>query len=64
MPKLKWCYVNIRNEVISPFFDTKKDAKQYLNNGGKVNDYLMFTLEQVRVWQKRIEGYFKAEYPF
>ena len=50
MPKLKWCYVNIRNEVVSPFFDTKKDAKQYLNNGGKVNDYLMFTLEQVRVW--------------
>ena len=52
MQKMRYCYVNIRNEVVSPFFDTKKEAINYLDNGGKINDYLMFSLEYVRVWNE------------
>ena len=50
MPKMKYCYVNIKNEVVSPFFDTKKEAVSYLDNGGKIDDTWMFSLEYVRVW--------------
>ena len=49
MVKIKYAYVNIKNEVVSPFFDTKKEAISYLDNGGKVNDTWMFSLEYVRV---------------
>ena len=52
MPKMKYCYVNIKNEVVSPFFNTKKEAINYLDNGGKVNDKWMFSLEYVRVWSE------------
>ena len=52
MPKMKYCYVNIKNEVVSPFFNTKKEAVSYLDNGGKVNDTWMFSLEYVRVWSE------------
>ena len=50
MAKIQWCYVNIRNAVVSPFFDTKKEAVLYLNNGGKIKGNLMFSLEKVRNW--------------
>ena len=50
MPKIKYAYVNIKNDVVSPFFDTKKEAVSYLDNGGKVNDKWMFSLEKIRVW--------------
>ena len=50
MAKIQWCYVNIRNEIVSPFFNTKKEAVTYLDNAGKVNDCLMFSLEKVRNW--------------
>ena len=52
MPKMKYCYVNIKNEVVSPFFNTKKEAINYLDNGGKIDDSWMFSLEYVRVWSK------------
>ena len=50
MPKIKYAYVNIKNEVVSPFFDTKKEAVSYLDNGGKINNAWMFSLEKIRVW--------------
>ena len=49
MAKIKYAYVNIKNDVVSPFFDTKKEAIAYLDNGGKVNDTWMFSLEKIRV---------------
>ena len=52
MPKMKYCYVNIKHQVVSRFFDTKKEAMDYLDNGGKVNDTWMFSLEKVRVWSE------------
>ncbi len=48
--KIKYCYVNIRNEVVSPFFNTKKEAITYIDNGGKINDYLMFSLKKICVF--------------
>ena len=44
--------VNIKNEVVSPFFNTKKEAINYLDNGGKIDDTWMFSLEYVRVWSE------------
>lgn len=49
--KIKYCFVNIKGFVVSPFFDTKKQAYTYLDNGGKVDNTLMFKIEKVRVWQ-------------
>ena len=50
MAKIKYAYVNIKNDIVSPFFDTKKEAISYLDNGGKINDTWMFSLEKIRVW--------------
>ena len=50
MAKIKYAYVNIKNDVVSPFFDTKKEAVSYLDNGGKINNTWMFSLEKIRVW--------------
>ena len=52
MAKIKYAYVNIKNDVVSPFFDTKKEAVSYLDNGGKINNTWMFSLEKIRVWSK------------
>ena len=31
MAKIKYAYVNIKNDIGSPFFDTKKEAISYLD---------------------------------
>ena len=48
--KEKYCYVNIKNEVVSPFFNTPKEAEKYLDKHGVYSDVWMFALEKVRVW--------------
>ena len=44
MPKMKYCYVNIKNEVVSPFFNTKKEAISYYRNRFGDIDYLESTI--------------------